>query len=131
MRSLSSLSSLASLASLRSRVLVPDSVDSMDSVDSLDYRAKHGLLHVQAVFGFVNGGALRPVEHAVGDDDIAAHRQAVHEPPLLGRAHNLFVNAPVSVLLAQRDIVFGATIELFRAPALGVDDLGTRASRTL
>src|SRR5512137_1939146 len=58
---------------------------------------EHGHLHDHAVGGFTDHARARPVQDFVGDRDVAAHRQAMHEMAVgPGVLEPAFPHAPVA-----------------------------------
>ena len=79
---------------------------------------------MQSVLGFVNDNRVRGINHAVGDDHITTHRQAVHEDPVVRRCHLLFIDEPVvAELRSVRDIRGTLPVKSTAAPTLCIYDL--------
>ena len=69
---------------------------------SSEHLVQHRHLREHAVARFVDHHAARSVEDLVGDDDAAAHRQAMHEAAIVFRiVEPGLVDAPVEMLFAQ------------------------------
>src|ERR1022692_595921 len=92
-----------------------------------EHAVQNGHLHRQAIEGFAPYHGARAVQDLIGDGDIAAHRQAVHE---LGIGHGsrkpAFPDAPIPKLRTQPRIALEIPVTPAGAPFLGIQH--TRAT---
>ena len=72
---------------------------------------QHGHLDDHAVGGFANHAAARSVENFVGDRDVAAHGQAMHEMAVSPRVLKpVFAHAPLAEWRACLRFDVGVTV---------------------
>src|ERR1700761_296240 len=77
-------------------------------------------LHVQAVFGFIDGDAGGGIHYCIRRLDVTAQRQAVAEEAVVGQCHLGLVDNEVLVCIADRLFLFPTAKERKRPPTLRV-----------
>ncbi len=86
---------------------------------------QNGHLHRQAIEGLALDHRARAVQDFIGDGDIAAHRQAVHELGVgQGAREPAFPHAPIGEIRAQSRIGFDIAVIQRGAPFLGIQHAG-------
>src|SRR6267378_3281694 len=79
---------------------------------------------MQTIFRLVNHHRLRRIDNAIRHDDISAYRQTVHEDPIVGAGHLLFIYDPfLAVLSTFGNITFWTSVKVPAPPALRVNNL--------